>query len=56
MNKILESIAVHAYLDSSEYKNAETERHRKMDDEFVRNYIVDVVGTAVEGGFSDEIV
>lgn len=56
MNKILEAMAVHAYLNSPEYEKAERDRHRKMDEEFVRKHIVDVVGTAAEGGFRDEIV
>lgn len=63
MNKILEAMAVHAYLNSPEaylnspeYDKAERDRHRKMDEDFVRKHIVGVVGTAAEGGFRDEIV
>ena len=42
--------------ESAAAENTERERHRKMDEEFVRKHIVDVVGTAAEGGFRDEIV
>lgn len=48
MNKIFEAIGAHAYLP--EYEKAEMERLRKADEEFVRNNIVGVVGTAAEGG------
>ena len=48
MNKIFEAIVAHAYLP--EFEEAERERLRKLDEEFVRKNIVGVVGTAAEGG------
>ena len=46
MNKIFEAIGAHAYLP--EFEKAEEERLRKADEKFVREHIVDVVGTAGE--------
>ena len=53
MNKIFEAIGAHAYLP--EFEEAERERLRKLDEEFVRKNIVGVVGTAAEGGPSFNI-